>query len=135
MNWMRDRLMLLVSALSLGALLVGGTVLVERMNFRSMFVDLWIYTVLLFLVIVVSGINELKRRRKKLYRVWPLVVGVLGLLLIHLLAVGVLLNVTGREWGMPEGLAATYAEFFIAVVVLERVYTFCTKRPSSQERT
>lgn len=135
MKWIRDRLALVMSAVSLLAVLLGGAFLLERLHFRSVFIDLWVYTLFLFLVIVVSGVNELNRRRKRLHRVWPLVVAVLLLLVVHLIAMGVLIDVTGRQWRMPEYLLATVIELFIAVAVLERVYASCTKSPSVQQRT
>jgi hypothetical protein len=131
-KWLKDRLLLAAAAATLGIVLVGGGLLLERLRLGPWVVDLWIYTVLFFLVIVVTGISELHRRKGKLRRVWPLVTALATLLVGHAVTVGWLMRARAHELRMPETLVATYIEVFLFVVILERVYGFCTKRPTPQ---
>jgi hypothetical protein len=59
---LRDKLLLVVAALGLAGLLLAGLFAAEGLGLRRHFGLVWLYTVLLFVVLVSTALAEIRRR-------------------------------------------------------------------------
>ena len=85
----------------------------------------WLYTVLLFLVLVSTAVAEIKRRSTKLYRRWPIVAAILLFLTGHLVGLAWLLGVVAVEWRMPQFYVVSIVEVILFGLVFEQAYSKC----------
>jgi hypothetical protein len=118
MKRLRDRVLLVLSALGLLAISLAGTFVLFPFGLGK----LWPFTVTIFVVLVWAAASEIKRRSKTVQRKWPLGVALLTFFIAHLLAVGWLLLHVGRDWGVPHFFVLGVIEVMVAGVVFEQAY-------------
>lgn len=124
----RDKLLLLISAAGLGALLLSGMFAVDALGLGQHWRMLWVYTILLFLVLVVTAVAEMKRRSRKVRRQWPLMAAAMVFLIGHVVVVSTVVGRVGGNWGMPQFFALSVVECVIFVLLFERAYALSVSR-------
>lgn len=122
MSGLRDKVLLLVTGLALSLLMLGGVWLGNAAGFRARWAALWPFTVLLALVLLMTAVREVKRRRVRLKRRWPLVGSIAVFFVVHLVVLGVLLEGPGRNWGMPHFYFISVLEVVLFALVFEWAY-------------
>jgi len=125
MTVLRDRLLLVVSAVGLLAAMLTGLYVLSVFDLDQHLGLLWLYTVLLFLALLVGAGSEIKRRSRKLHRKWPLVIFVMMFFIAHTAVIGLLLTGPGRDWRMLHFYVVSVIEVLIFAFLFERIYARC----------
>jgi hypothetical protein len=122
MKWLYDRLLLIGSALALLTLTIAGMFVLTALGLKEPWGKLWPWTVILFLILIVAAVSEIRRRRKKLLRTWPLIGTLLIFLVAHLVVLGWMLGGVVRDWRMPQFYVLGVVEVMLAGIVFEQAY-------------
>jgi hypothetical protein len=124
----RDKLMLAVSALAVASVLLAGTYAVNRYDLPESLGDLWVASILFFLVVALSA-RELyggSRRGRPITRKWPLRLAWGLLISLHVVLLGSYFVYAKPRWRMSEWIVCLLIELSICAVVLELAYRLAT---------
>jgi hypothetical protein len=119
---LRDRLLLVITALGLVAVVLGGGFALSAIGTADHLRIVWPYTVLLFVALLATAFSEVKRRSAKLHRKWPLIAAVGAFLIGHIVVVGWLVDRIGREWRGVQFYLLSIVEVILFGVVFESAY-------------
>jgi hypothetical protein len=128
MTYLRDRCLLVGSALGVGIVLLTGALALAVAGVDEAWTELWLVTVFLFLSAITVWAGTVRSTpvwrlpRKPFFLTW------LGLLLTHLLVLGSVLHGFHPHWRMGEWMLVLWAEWIIFAAVLGRVGTLTRVR-------
>ncbi len=122
MTRLTDRLLLLVSALALGALLLSGSELLRSRWHDELWAEFWIVSVMFILVGFWIWLLAIRGRHQRVRRWYPIALAWAAVITMHVLLIGAVIYTYRPHWRMADWMVVGSVEWIAFGVLLEFGY-------------